>query len=407
MHIVTSTDILLPCAEDMGAWSVIACDQFTSEPEYWVAAEARAAEKPSTLSLMLPEAWLHTARADGADGRIADTMRRYLAEGVFQTVPDSFIYVERTLSDGRVRRGLIAALDLEQYDFTGTQRTSVRSTEGTVEERLPPRVNIRRSAPLEMPHTLLLMDDRTDSVLSLAEKAKDTLEKVYDFDLMLGGGHIAGWRVSGETKAAVQSALDALDNAALQREKYGDAAENGKLTFAVGDGNHSLAAAKRFWEEKRETLPENERETDPARFALVEIENIHEPSLDFEPIHRVIFDTDTSAFAAEFTAHRTEWEAEDKTLGERVAAAESFCRAYIAAHGAYIAAHGGYIDYIHGDDTACSLGEKPNCAAVLLPPVEKSGLFLSVLKNGALPKKSFSMGNARDKRYYLECRKIR
>lgn len=400
MHIVTSTDILLPCAEDMGAWSVIACDQFTSEPEYWAAAEARAAEKPSTLSLMLPEAWLHTARADGADGRIADTMRRYLAEGVFQTVPDSFIYVERTLSDGRVRRGLVAALDLEQYDFTGTRRTSVRSTEGTVEERLPPRVNIRRSAPLEMPHTLLLMDDRTDSVLSLAEKAKDTLEKVYDFDLMLGGGHIAGWRVSGETKAAVQSALDALDNAALQREKYGDAAENGKLTFAVGDGNHSLAAARRFWEEKRETLPENERETDPARFALVEIENIHEPSLDFEPIHRVIFDTDTSAFAAEFTAHRTEWEAEDKTLGERVAAAESFCRAYIAAHG-------GYIDYIHGDDTARSLGEKPNCAAVLLPPVEKSGFFLSVLKNGALPKKSFSMGNARDKRYYLECRKIR
>lgn len=400
MHIVTSTDILLPRAEDMGAWSVIACDQFTSEPEYWAAAEARAAEKPSTLSLMLPEAWLHTARADGADGRIADTMRRYLAEGVFQTVPDSFIYVERTLSDGRVRRGLVAALDLEQYDFTGTQRTSVRSTEGTVEERLPPRVNIRRSAPLEMPHTLLLMDDRTDSVLSLAEKAKDTLEKVYDFDLMLGGGHIAGWRVSGETKAAVQSALDALDNAALQREKYGDAAENGKLTFAVGDGNHSLAAAKRFWEEKRETLPENERETDPARFALVEIENIHEPSLDFEPIHRVIFDTDTSAFAAEFTAHRTEWEAEDKTLGERVAAAESFCRAYIAAHG-------GYIDYIHGDDTARSFGEKPNCVAVLLPPVEKSGLFLSVLKNGALPKKSFSMGNARDKRYYLECRKIR
>ena len=374
MHIVTSTDILLPRAEDMGAWSVIACDQFTSEPEYWAAAEARAAEKPSTLSLMLPEAWLHTARADGADGRIADTMRRYLAEGVFQTVPDSFIYVERTLSDGRVRRGLVAALDLEQYDFTGTQRTSVRSTEGTVEERLPPRVNIRRGAPLEMPHTLLLMDDRTDSVLSLAEKTKDTLEKVYDFDLMLGGGHIAGWRVSGETKAAVQSALDALDNAALQREKYGDAAENGKLTFAVGDGNHSLAAAKRFWEEKRETLPENERETDPARFA--------------------------SAFAAEFTAHRTEWEAEDKTLGERVAAAESFCRAYIAAHG-------GYIDYIHGDDTARSLGEKPNCAAVLLPTVEKSGLFLSVLKNGALPKKSFSMGNARDKRYYLECRKIR
>ena len=392
--------ILLPSEQmPLEQWGCIACDQFTSDRSYWQRAEETAAGAPSTLNLILPEVYLEDGDADARVEKIHETMQDY-AQNVLTRAVDGFIYVERTLSDGRVRRGLVAALDLEQYDFTGTHRASVRSTEGTVEERLPPRVNIRRSAPLEMPHTLLLMDDRTDSVLSLAEKAKDTLEKVYDFDLMLGGGHIAGWRVSGETKAAVQSALDALDNTALQREKYGDAAENGKLTFAVGDGNHSLAAAKRFWEEKRETLPENERETDPARFALVEIENIHEPSLDFEPIHRVIFDTDTSAFAAEFTAHRTEWEAKDKTLGERVAAAESFCRAYIAAHG-------GYIDYIHGDDTARALGEKPNCAAVLLPPVEKSGLFLSVLKNGALPKKSFSMGNARDKRYYLECRKIR
>lgn len=400
MHIVSSTDILLPRSADMSAWSVIACDQFTAEPEYWASAERCAADKPSTLSLMLPEAWLHSARADGADERIAGAMRRYLAENVFRTVPDSFIYVERTLPDGRLRRGLVAALDLEQYDFTGTQHASIRSTEGTVEERLPPRVSIRRTAPLEMPHTLLLMDDRVDTVLSLPERAKDRLEKVYDFDLMLGGGHIAGWRVIGETKTAVQAALDALDNAALQREKYGAAAENGKLTFAVGDGNHSLAAAKRFWEEKREALPENERRTDPARFALVEIENIHEPSLDFEPIHRVIFETDTAPFAAALATHRAEWEDPEKTLGERVAAAESFCRAYTAAHG-------GYIDYIHGDDTARALGEKPGCAAVLLPPVDKSGLFLSVLKNGALPKKSFSMGNARDKRYYLECRNIR
>ena len=400
MHIVSPTDILLPRAGDMGAWSVIACDQFTSEPDYWLAAEERAADKPSTLSLMLPEAWLRTARADGADERIAGTMRRYLAENVFRTIPESFIYVERTLPDGRIRRGLVAALDLEQYDFAPGSRSSVRATEGTVEERLPPRVSIRRGAPLEMPHTLLLMDDRDDRVLSAAGKAKALPDKLYDFELMLGGGHIAGWRVSGETKAAVQAALDTLDNAALQREKYGSAADNGKLTFAVGDGNHSLAAAKRFWEEKRETLPEAERRTDPARFALVEVENIHEPSLDFEPIHRVLFDTDTSAFPAELAAHRGEWESADKTLGERVAAAESFCRAYTAAHG-------GYVDYIHGDDTARSLGEKPGCAAVLLPPVDKSGLFLSVLKSGALPKKSFSMGNARDKRYYLECRKIR
>lgn len=400
MNIISGTDILLPRSADMSAWSVIACDQFTSEPEYWASAEKFAADKPSTLSLMLPEAWLHTPRAGDADERIAGTMHRYLSEDVFITVPDSFIYVERMLPDGRLRRGLVAALDLEQYDFSGTMSASVRSTEGTVEGRLPPRVNIRRMAPFEMPHTILLMDDRADTVLSLPEKAKNQLEKVYDFDLMLGGGHIAGWRVCGEIKAAVQSALDALDDAALQRDKYGSTAENGRLTFAVGDGNHSLAAAKRFWEEKRETLPENERRTDPARFALVEIENIHEPSLDFEPIHRVIFDTDTAPFAAALAARRAEWEAPEKTLGERVAVAETFCREYTAAHG-------GYIDYIHGDDTAQSLGEKPGCAAVLLPPVDKSGLFLSVLKNGALPKKSFSMGHARDKRYYLECRKIR
>ena len=399
MHIVSSADILLPQTEDMTAWSVIACDQFTSEPEYWAAAEKRTAGKPSTLSMIFPEAWLSGKRAEGADARIADTMHRYLAENIFREISDSFIYVERTLPDGRVRRGLMAMLDLEAYDFSAHSRASVRATEGTVEERLPARINIRRLAPLEIPHTLLLMDDRDDTVLTLAKNARENDEKLYDFNLMLGGGRISGWRVSGALKERVQAALDMLDDGALQREKYGDAADNGKLTFAVGDGNHSLAAAKRFWEEKRARLPENERENDPARYALVEIENIHEPALDFEPIHRVLFNTDTASFTSEYDARRTEWESPEKTLGERVAAADRFCRDYISAHG-------GRVDYIHGDETARALGEKADCATVLLPPVEKSDLFLSVLKNGALPRKSFSMGNAKDKRYYLECRKI-
>ena len=393
-------DILLPKDCEYSKWSVVACDQYTSQPEYWQRVAEYVGRAPSALRLILPESCLEGPNVETDIMEVNNTMTRYLREERFCTLPASLIYVERRLDNLRLRRGLVGMVDLEQYDYEPGAEAQVRATEGTVMARIPPRVAVRKNAPLELPHVMLLADDPEKTVLEPLSARKDQMEKVYDFDLMERGGHIAGWRVSGETKAAVQSALDALDNAALQREKYGDAAENGKLTFAVGDGNHSLAAAKRFWEEKRETLPENERETDPARFALVEIENIHEPSLDFEPIHRVIFDTDTSTFAAEFTAHRTEWEAEDKTLGERVAAAESFCRAYIAAHG-------GYIDYIHGDDTARALGEKPNCAAVLLPPVEKSGLFLSVLKNGALPKKSFSMGNARDKRYYLECRKIR
>ena len=421
MHIVTSTDILLPRAEDMGAWSVIACDQFTSEPEYWAAAEARAAEKPSTLSLMLPEAWLHTARADGADGRIADTMRRSLAEGVFQAVPDSFIYVERTLSDGRVRRGLVAALDLEQYDFTGTQRASVRSTEGTVEERLPPRVNIRRSAPLEMPHTLLLMDDRTDSVLSLAEKAKDTLEKVYDFDLMLGGGHIAGWRVSGETKAAVQSALDALDIAALQRENYGDAAENGKLTFAVGDGNHSLATAKACYEEQMKGKTPVEYLALPSRYALVEVVNNHDDALQFEPIHRVLFGVDHEKFMEEFkkfypNAHEGKgeghvievcWNGHDDYVtvpDPKVQLAVGTLQTFIDE---YLKQFGGEVDYIHGDEVTRELGSKEGNMGFLLPAMGKEQLFKTVMADGVLPRKTFSMGHAQDKRYYVEARKIR
>lgn len=229
-------------------------------------------------------------------------------------------------------------------------------------------MNIRRGAPLEMPHTLLLMDDRTDSVLSLAEKAKDTLEKVYDFDLMLGGGHIAGWRVSGETKAAVQSALDALDkphcsgkNTVTQRKTASSPLPSATATTRSprpsGSGRKSAKLCRKT----------SGRPIPPASRSWRSRTSMSR-QLDFEPIHRVIFDTDTSAFAAEFTAHRTEWEAEDKTLGERVAAAESFCRAYIAAHG-------GYIDYIHGDDTARSLGEKPNCAAVLLPPGRKERAF--------------------------------
>ena len=398
--ILSPSSILLPCVGDMTAWSVIACDQFTSQRDYWEKVEERVGGAPSSLRLVLPEAWLGTHRAVGASKRIASAMERYLADGVFEELPDSMIYLERTQPDGQVRRGLLGALDLEAYDFTPGTHSLVRATEGTVGERLPPRVEIRRGASLEMPHAIVLMDDREDRVMGPLEKAKEEMTVLYDFDLMMGGGHLAGWLVRGDVLDTTLSALESLGSVEEQKKKYGPAAQNGPLVFAVGDGNHSLAAAKRYWEELKPTLTEKEREEHPARYSLVEVENIHEPALSFEPIHRLITGTETNAFSAEIKAHRGEWEAPDRTLGERVAAADAFCRNYIRRYG-------GKIDYIHGDETARTLGEAPGCGAVLLPPVEKDGLFLSVLTGGALPRKSFSMGHARDKRYYLECRRIR
>lgn len=399
MSTMNRADILLPRVDDMTAWATVACDQFTSEPDYWTQAEQRVGNAPSTLRLMLPEAWLNTPRENGAEARIARAMGDYVNQGRFDVLENSFVYLERTQPDGRIRRGLMAALDLEEYDFAPGSRARVRATEGTVEERLPPRVRIRSGALLEMPHVMVLMDDREDRVLGTLERAKEQMKPVYDFELMLGGGHIRGWQVSGEPADAAEAALASLEAPEVQREKYGDAARNGPMTYAVGDGNHSLAAAKRWWEQLRETLSPDERTAHPARYALVELCNIHEAALDFEPIHRVIFDTDKSAFAEALASHRAEWETPE-TIGERVAAAESFCRSYAAAHG-------GHIDYIHGDDTAREMGCRPNTCAVLLPPLRKDGLFLSVLTGGALPRKSFSMGHARDKRYYLECRRIR
>ncbi len=400
MPIVKTADILLPNVKNLSAWSVVACDQFTSQPDYWDRAERLAGQGPSALRLMLPEAWLGTPRAEGARERIAGTMSDYLGSGVFTRHPDSLVYLERTQSDGRIRRGLLAALDLEQYDFDPAARTPVRATEGTVEDRLPPRVAIRSAARLELPRVMVLMDDRDDRVLGCAENARHRMKKLYDFELMLGGGRVAGWRASGALADTILAALESLGDPELQRAKYGAAAENGPLTLAVGDGNHSLAAARRWWERLRESLSPEQRESHPARYALVELCNLHEPALDFEPIHRLILDTDDSAFEAELAAGRSRWEAPGLTLGERVAAADRFCADYIAAHG-------GRLDYIHGDDTARELGSRPGCCPVLLPPVEKDGLFLSVLTNGVLPRKSFSMGQAPDKRYYLECRAIK
>lgn len=410
-RICRPADILIPDGTDMTAWSVVACDQFTSEPEYWEKAENIVGCRPSTLRLMLPEAYLGTPRAEGGTERINAAMESYLEGGLFREYRDSYIYVERTISDGRVRRGLIGALDLEEYDYGRDSISPIRATEGTVEDRLPPRVKVRQSAPLEMPHIMVFIDDPDDVVISAAEGG----EKLYDFELMLGGGHIKGFLAPDNDR--VDRALDALAEPETLAAKYGG---HGKapVIFAMGDGNHSLATAKKCWEALKPALSPDERRTHPARMALVELVNIHDEAISFEPIHKVLFDTDARDFIAAAKMYFRGAEGEGHTIrlvsegreesvsvggfsiGELIGDCERFCQRYMMING-------GRIDYIHGDGEAEKLASGLGCAGILLPRMEKSELFPSVMDTGPFPKKSFSIGLGPDKRYYLECRKIR
>jgi hypothetical protein len=278
MAVFHTADILIPQGIDMERWSCVACDQFTSEPEYWEEAGRFVGSAPSTLRLMLPEAYLETRDSGTETKKIYDAMEGYLNRGLFRKLEDSFVFIERTLPSGVVRRGLLGALDLECYDWSPGAKTPVRATEGTVESRLPPRVGVRKAAPLEMPHIMVFINDPENTVMPAAAGG----EPVYDFDLMLGGGHIKGCRVCGRHAARVSGAIDAL--------------QSGEVRFAMGDGNHSLAAAKRCWDEMKLRLSEQEREKHPARFALVEMVNIHDAAVTFEPIHRVLFKIDAADF---------------------------------------------------------------------------------------------------------------
>ena len=293
MRIFKPADILLPTT-DMHRWSVVACDQFTSEPEYWQQVRAIVGDAPSTLNMMLPEAELGTKDPETESVKINAAMQKYLDTGVFKAYPDSYIYLERRLKNGAVRRGIMGMFDLEAYDWAEGTHSPIRATEHTVEDRLPPRIRIRRNAPLEMPHIMIFMDDPDDIVFSSVIKG----EKIYDFELMQDGGSIAGWLVEDNERLA--RAAEKLGDEDILRCKYGT--ENNAIVFAMGDGNHSLAAAKRHWEEIKKTLPEAERELSPARYALAELVNIHDAAISFEPIHKVIFDTDPVDFFAEAKA---------------------------------------------------------------------------------------------------------
>ena len=402
----TPTDILLPAHADMRRWSVIACDKFTADAGYWQAVQDTVGDAPSTLRLMLPEFYLGKCDEAAATREIQQTMRRYLDDGVFRTVPHSLVFVQRTLPGGAVRCGVVGALDLEAYDYAPDSVTPIRATEGTVASRLPARVRIRAAAALEMPHIMVFYSDPEDTIRREAQAAAG--EMLYDFDLMSGGGHVRGLRIAG-TKA------DALAARLCATGVGTDGAH--PMRFAIADGNHSLAAARLCWLEKKQTLTPEQAAAAPARYALVELVNLHSPAVTFEPIHRVLFETDAAHWldAAEAAlaaadgrgyavtllagAQRRDILARGSSLGEAIAALDAFCASYMQAHG-------GSVDYIHGDDEATALAAGDGCCGILMPRMDKAELFTSVLRSGPFPKKSFSIGLGADKRYYLECRKL-
>ncbi len=404
-------DILLPRVNDMALWSVIACDQFTSQPDYWETVEKLVGDSPSTLRLMLPEAYLGLPDQEARSRSILRTMEDYLHRSLFRTLENSFVYVERTLSGGGLRRGLLGLLDLEAYDYREDSTSLVHATEGLVRERIPPRLALRRDASLECAHLVLFYDDPEFTVSALA--ARRSGELLYDFDLMLGGGHLRGFRITGEGAEDLRVALNRMADPHVLRARYGDSPA--PVLYAVGDGNHSLATAKQNWEQIRETLSPAQREGHPARYTLAELVDLHEPSMEFEPIHRVLFDTDETGFLSEAARRFPEAKGEHPfrcmtasgsltlsvrgTIGQAISALDAFLLDYAARHG-------GRIDYIHGMEDAVSLCSKPGRASLLMPEMNKRELFPSIASSGVLPKKSFSIGPALDKRYYLECRKI-
>ena len=397
---VYPADILLPAAGiDPEKWAVVAVDQYTSEPEYWRKAEETVGDAPSALRLTLPEIYLNES-----DARIPEmqrNMRDYLDGGALRhAVRNGYILVERTTETG-TRRGLMACLDLEAYDYAPGSRSPIRATEGTVLERVPPRVRIRRGAALELPHILMLLNDAKRQVIEPLYEDRAALPPLYDLELMQGGGHLRGWKVEGSAAQRVEAALDAA------------AAECSDLFLAVGDGNHSLAAARAYWLELRESVPEAERANHPARYALAEIENLHCPAIQFEPVHRVLMNVDPEALLRE-------WEAAMPAPGDgfaltavsqgverRYSFAQHPLRALQEFLDGYLSAHPeAAIDYIHGDGVLRRLAGRPGALGFLLCGFEKADLFPYIENWGVLPRKTFSMGHAHEKRYYFEARKI-
>ena len=388
-------NILLP-KENFEKWAVVACDQYTSEPDYWNDVDSTVGSAPSALRVTLPEIYLSGNVSERIEN-INATMKNYLDGGVFDTFENSMIYVEREISSGKIRHGIVGALDLEAYDWRPGAKSLIRATEQTVIERIPPRVEIRKNAPLELPHILILIDDPDNKILGDLETSKNDMKKAYDFDLMKNSGHISGYLIDSEAQDKINKALSEIISS------------DGML-FAVGDGNHSLATAKECYTRNPSEL---------SRYALCEIVNIHDDSLVFEPIFRVMFSVSPSDVLSSIEKYfgscddisgskvhcifgNEEKDIYIPTNGSlTVGALQNFIDSYIKEHA------GAEVDYIHGEDVVESLSRKENTIGFIFDGMKKSELFPAIMLDGVLPRKTFSMGHASDKRFYIEARKIK
>ena len=410
MTTVKIPKILLPKKDiDKSKWSVIACDQFTSQADYWEAVEEYVGASQSTLRLIYPEVYLERDDKQARIEAINANMSKYLKKGLFDEF-EGFILVDRTMNDGRHRLGLMIYVDLEDYEYTEKNDALIKATEKTVVDRLPPRIEIRKGACLELPHIMMLMDDRSQKIIEKLYESRDFLEKAYDFELNMNGGRVQGYKVTN--CAQILEEIEGLLKEDVLVEKYGSSKP---ILFAVGDGNHSLATAKECWKNIKKTLTPAQRQKHPARYALCELVNIHDKSLDFEPIHRVVFgvDKDFINFMHDrlleldgkeqvkvvFEDTIYYWSVCDNP-SDAIADIQSLMDEYALTHPEMV------IDYIHGDEHLLKVGADGHGVAVFMPKLQKDALFDYVVRRGALPRKSFSMGHAEDKRYYLECRKI-
>ena len=439
MNCIRVPQILMPKkGTDLYKWSVVACDQFTSQPEYWKDVEDTVGNSPSTLNLILPEVYLEADDEQARVDAIHETMKSYVDDKVLEAVDKGFVLVERNVGREYCRNGLVVAIDLETYEYKKGAGSLVRPTEMTVEERIPPRLRVRQTATIELPHIMLLIDDPDCSIIEPLIAKKNEFEQLYDTDLMKDGGHISGYLIpEGETTDMLMEKLEALADPDAFKAKYGLKKDYPLLNFAVGDGNHSMATAKAAWENIKKDLSKEEQENHPARFCLCEIVNIHDKSLEIEPIHRVMFnvdeedliksakeyyekngcefncgqnvssesladgDTEKHSFKLISTDGEKEMDVINPSWGIPVATLQSFLDDYLSSHS------DARIDYIHGDDVVKDLSGKQGNLGFILPEVRKEDLFIGVIKDGVLPRKTFSMGEAYEKRYYMECKSVR
>lgn len=458
--------IMMPCAgTDLYKWSVIACDQYTSQPEYWAETDRNVGSAPSTLHLTLPEVYLGGADEAERVKEIHRTMERYLLDGTLQEMQEGFMLVERGFGKEYSRCGLVVEIDLETYEYKKGAHSLTRPTEMTVEERIPPRLRVRQTASVELPHIMLLIDDPEREIIEPLMARKGEFEKVYDTDLMQEGGHVSGWLIpKGKETQEIMEKVELLAEPSAFRERYGLEEDYPILNFAVGDGNHSMATAKAAWENIKKSLNEKEQQNHPARFCLCEIVNVHDESLVVEPIHRVVFQvreeellaaarnfyeekgcqlvvTEKTAMSplekdhksvkdrAVLTASKTDGES-GAELEIAVGKEEAHCFTLCSSKGwknvkvinpqwgiavatlqafldDFLAKHSeSKIDYIHGDDVVAKLGTQEGNLGFFLPEIQKEDLFIGVIKDGVLPRKTFSMGEANEKRYYMECKRI-